>query len=228
LFAAVSAPSVARDARDAIDALERAHSCVEEVREADTPGPEDHKVRRYHLDLLARASRELEVAQKLDPDAVLEGQHEEGIARRYSINELKAEALLLEGITLHAYDIKRAIAPLRESTALNANRPYGFYVLGLTYVANMNRARAVAALQRAVALDPENLLYRSGLDRARSLSTREVAAHKAASFGKEIVASGNTALSTFVAVWKIVRSPRRIFFAVHRGAFRYLRLPRFH
>ena len=198
------------------------------MREADTPGSEDHEVRRYHLDLLARASRELEVARKLDPDAVLEGRYEEGIAYRYGIDELKAEALLLEGITLHAYDIKRAIAPLRESTTLNANRPYAFYVLGLTYLANMSKTRAVAALQRAVALNPENLSYRNGLDRARGLSTREIAAHKAASFGKEIVDAGNTASSVFAAVWNIVRSPRRIAFTVHRGAFRFLRSPRFH
>ena len=48
--------------------------------------------------------------------------------------------------------------------------PRAFYVLGLTHAANMNKAKAVAAFEQAVALDPKNIAYRKELNRAQSLS----------------------------------------------------------
>ena len=104
-----AAPSAARDTPAAIEALELAHAYVDEVREADTPALEDHELRNHHLDLLALASKQFDAAQKRDPNAVLEGQDKSGIAYRFSIDELRADALLLEGITHHTYDLKRAI-----------------------------------------------------------------------------------------------------------------------
>ena len=179
-----------RDTPGAIAALELAHAYIEEVREADTPGLEDDDVRKHHLNTLALASRQLDAAQKLDPDAILEGQDDKEIPYRYSINELKAEALLLEGITHQTYDLKRAIPALRKATTLNPNSARAFYVLGLTHAANMNKGEAVEAFERAVALEPKNLAYRKELNRAQSLSVGVIAAYKATRAGEKIFDAG--------------------------------------
>src|SRR5947208_2540971 len=93
--------------------------------------------RRDGMAETASASEQLDAARKLDPDAILEGKNKKGILYRFSINELEAEALLIEGITLHAYDNRRAVRALRKATTVNANSSYAFYVLGLMHAANM-------------------------------------------------------------------------------------------
>jgi len=70
-----------------------------------TPALEDHDTRKHLLNTLALASKQLDAAQQLDPDAILDGQDDKDVPYRYSINELKAEALLLEGITHQTYDL---------------------------------------------------------------------------------------------------------------------------
>jgi hypothetical protein len=85
------------DTPGAIAAHEHAHAYIEEVRETDTPRLEDHELRRHSLNALALASKQLDAAQKLDPDAILEGQNKNEIPYRFTINELKAEAFMLEG-----------------------------------------------------------------------------------------------------------------------------------
>jgi tetratricopeptide (TPR) repeat protein len=237
LFAVIPHPPspAARDAPGAIEALELAYAHVEGVREADTPTLEDHEVRKHHLNMLTLASKQLDAARKLDPDAILEGQDKKGIIYRFSINELEAEALLIEGITLHAYDIKRAVRALRKATTLNANSSYAFYVLGLMHAANMNKGEAVAALQRAVALKPQNLSYRKELNRAQCLSIREIAAYNATRAGESIFEGGIKAWNIIAGIWNIVRFPRRVFLSIYlgilsiyRGVFRLLGFPRLH
>jgi hypothetical protein len=219
-----SAPAMARDTPGAITALELAHAYIEEVREADTPGLEDHDLRKHHLNTLALASKQLDAAHKLDPDAILEGQDDKEIPYRYSVNELKAEALLLEGMTHQTYDTKRAVPALRKATTLNPNSSRAFYVLGLTHAANMNRSEAVAALERAVALEPRNLAYRKELDRAQSLSVGTIAAYKATRAGERVFDAGIKtanvgifiynigvfAWNIFAITWNIVTFPLRL------------------
>lgn len=213
-----------RDTPSAIAALELAHAYIEEVREADAPDLEDQDMRKHHLNTLALAAKQLDAAQTLDPDASLEGQNEKEIPYRFSINELKAEALLCEGLTHQTYDTKRAIPALRKATTLNPNSARAFYVLGLTHAANMNKAEAVAAFERAVALDPKNLAYRKELNRAGSLSPGEIAAYKATRAGEKIFDAGVKtanagifvynigvyAWNIFAVTWNIVTFPFRI------------------
>jgi hypothetical protein len=96
---APSAPARTRDTPGAIAALELARAYIEEVREAETPGLEDQELRKHHLNTLALASKQLDAAQRLDPDAILEGQDQKEIPYRFNVNELKAEARLLESST---------------------------------------------------------------------------------------------------------------------------------
>ena len=196
-------PVVARDTPGAISALELAYAYIEEVRAADTSGLEDHDARKQHLNTLSLASKQLDAAQNLDPDANIEGQDEKDVPYRYSINELKAEALLLEGITHQTYDTKRAVPALRKATTLNPNSSRAFYVLGLTHAANMNKSEAVAALQRAVALDPKNLAYRKELNRSENLTASEIAGYKATRAGEKIFDAGIKTANVGIFVYNL-------------------------
>jgi tetratricopeptide (TPR) repeat protein len=232
LFAVIAhpAPLAARDTLGAIEALQLAYAYVEEVREADTPTLEEPEVRKHHLNRLALASTQLDAARRLDLDAILEGQDEKGIVYRLSINELEAEALLIEGITLHTYDNKRAVRALHKATALNTNSSYTFYVLGAMHAANMNKGQAVAALQRAVALKPQDLSYRKELDRVQGLSVGEIAAYKATRAHGSILNAIAKAWGFLARRWNNVRFPRRVFLSIYldilsayRGGFRLSR-----
>jgi tetratricopeptide (TPR) repeat protein len=222
-------PPPVRDTPGAIAALELAYAYIEEIRDADAPALDDEDTRKRHLNTLALASKQLDAAEKCDPDAILEGEDENDIPYRYSINELKADALLLEGITHQTYDTKRAVPALRRATTLNPNSAAPFYVLGLTYAANRNKAEAVVAFQRAVVLDPKNLSYRKELDRAQNLSGAEIAAYKATRAGERIfdagvktANAGIMAWNIFAVTWNIVTFPLRLMFGIFRalGAFR--------
>lgn len=225
-----SAPPLVRDTPGAIAALELAYAYLDEVREAPRPAFDDTDTRKQHLNTLALAAKQLDAAQNLDPDAILEGQDDRDILYRFSIDELMAEALLLEGLTHQTYDIKRAIPALRRATTLNPSNPTAFYVLGLTQAANRNKAEAVAAFQRAVALDPKNIAYRKELNRVESLSAAEIAGYKATRAGERLFDAGiktaNAGIATwniFAVLWNIVTFPLRLVF----GIFRFLGLAGF-
>ena len=117
------AATPARDTTGAIAALELAQAYLEEVRDAEVPGYADATLRKLHLNTLALATRQLERGKELDPDAFLEGNDAQRNPRRLGFDELKAEALLLEGLTHQANDVRRAIVALAASTEL---RPPGW------------------------------------------------------------------------------------------------------
>jgi len=143
---------------------------------------------------------------------------------------LKAEALLLEGVTHQTYDTKRAIPALRRATIMDPNNARAFYVLGLTHAANMNKAEAVAAFEHAVALNPKNLSYRKELNRAQSLSAGEIAAYKVSRAGERIFDAGiktaNTGImawNIFAITWNIVMFPVRVLCNICLALFRLFR-----
>lgn len=208
-----------RDTPGAIAALELALAYIEEVRDADRPRLDDVAERKQQLNTIALAAKQLDLARRLDPDAILEADNDEG-GVRFNINQLKAEALLLEGTTHQLYDIKRAIPALVAATQLDPNNPRAFYVLGLTHAANMNRAKAVAAFEQAVALDPKNIAYRKELNRVQSVSGAEIAAYRATRAGEKVFDASVTTWNIFAIVWNIATFPLRVVV----GIFRVLRL----
>lgn len=210
----------ARDTAGAIATLGVAHACIEEVREAEMPTAENHAARTQQLNLLAYACEQLDAARKLDPDAVVEGQDREGAGYRFGIDQLRAEACLLEGITVHPHDAARAIGALRKATALNSGNAYAFYVLGVMHATVMSKGKAVAALKRAVALQPQNLAYRKELDRALHLSVGRIAAYKAAHVIPSMRAASARIGGVIPGMRAIPRASRRLYLAGYRGISR--------
>lgn len=213
-----------RDTAGAIAALELALAYIEEVREADTPAPDDKDTRKQHLNTLSLATKQLDLAQKLDPDAILEGQLSDVLPYRFSGNELKAEALVLEGMTRQVYDIRRAIPALTAATTFDPNNARAFFVLGLVHAANRNKKDALAAFERAVALDPKNIKYRKELNRVENLSAAEIAGYRATRAGEKAFDAAVTSWNVFAVVWNIATFPIRVVV----GIFRFFRLAGFH
>lgn len=208
-----------RDTPGAIAAMELALAYIQEVQEANRPDLEDKDERKQQLNTLALAAKQLDLAQRLDADAVLQGQVED-VLYRFSINELKAEALILEGTTHQPYDVRRAIPALVAATTLNPSSARAFYVLGLTHSANMSKTKAIAAFEQAVALDPKNIAYRKELNRVQSLSGAEVAAYRATRTAEKMVDNTVMAWNVFAVIWNVLTFPLRVLV----GIFRMLRL----
>ncbi len=223
-----------RDTPRALAAMELALAYLDEVRTAASPAVEDTATRRRHLNTLALATKKINSAERADPDAMLELQNKDGSIRRYRLSEMKAEALFLEGLTHHIYDLDRAIPALVKATKLNPHDPRAFYVLGLTHAANMNKGKAVAALRAAVALDPDNLDYRKDLDRVENVTATEIAGYKATRAGERVYDSGVSVVrggifvlnigvvfwNIFAFTWTTITWPMRV---VHR-TFRFFGL----
>ena len=100
------APPQTRDTPGAHAAMELAHAYIAEVSEDARPALDDISLRRDHLNTLALATKQLDLAVQLDPDAVLEITTDDDVDIRFTIAELQAEALLLEGMTHQTYDTK--------------------------------------------------------------------------------------------------------------------------
>lgn len=208
-----------RDTPGAIAAMELALAYIQEVQGAERPGLEDKVERKHQLNTLALAAKQLDLAHRLDADAILEGQTED-VLFRFTINELKAEALLLEGMTHQLYDVRRAIPALVAATTLNPSSARAFYVLGHTHSANMSKTKAIAAFEQAVALDPKNIAYRKELNRVQNLSGAEVAAYRATRTAEKVVDNTVMAWNIFAVIWNVLTFPLRVLV----GIFRMLRL----
>jgi hypothetical protein len=74
----------------------------------------------------------------------------------------------------------------------------------------MNKAEAVRALQRAVALRPKNLTYCKELDRAQSLFPDETAGYRATRISDAAVKAAMAGIKTVAATWKLVMLRRRV------------------
>lgn len=190
-----------RDTPGALAAMQLANAYIDEVRDQSAPGFDEEHLRKHQLNTLSLAAKQLDRAEALDPDAVLEGEDKDGVTFRYSVNELKSEAMLIEGLTHQIYDTKRAVRALTRATELNLNSPNAFFVLGLVHATNHNKQRAVQALSRAVALDPGNLSYRKELNRIENMTAAEIAAYKTTRGAEHVFDAGIKVANAGIGVY---------------------------
>lgn len=193
---------IERDTPAAIEALELAFAYIEEVRNQDTPAIDDKATLKDHLNTLSLAAKQIALAEKRDPDAILEVEID-GDVRTFTINELKAVALYIEGATYQPFDTRRAVPALRAAIAADPSNPNSYYLLGLIHFANHNKLEAVEALKRATELNPKNLEYRKSLDRAESLTGTQIAGYKAVRAGERVFDAGIKTANAGIMVWNV-------------------------
>ena len=209
--------AIIRDTPGALVAMQVALAFIDEVKTAKIPDPDEKEGRKEHLNTLALASDQLRRAETLDPDAVLEGLSDDDIPYRYTLSELKAAALFQEGLTHRYFDTSRAVPALIAASRLHPTNAAIFYMLGVVQAANRNKAEAVAALQRALELAPNDIQIRKELIRAEAMTGAEIATYKVTRAGERVydagVATANAGIKTwnvFAITYNIVTLPIRI------------------
>jgi tetratricopeptide (TPR) repeat protein len=161
-------------------ALTTAHAFFKDVDEAlqrdDSPSPD-------LINTLSLGSRKLMEAEKLDPDAKLPNYDNTGTV---SIRDIKAMGVGLEGkFQLFSGEFKKAIALFDQSIALNPDIPISWASKGIAHGQLMQKQEAIAAFQKAIELDPENIDYHKALTEVQSISGSEIAAAKVISAGQK-------------------------------------------
>jgi tetratricopeptide (TPR) repeat protein len=169
-----------RDSVTAVRALELAHAYLSEVADDLGKVAGDPARTAAALNTLSLASKELDKVARADRTASLTVDDKDCGVRIFTLNDLKAFALLYEGLCRSLEDPRRAIRILEQATAIAPDAAEAHYWIGVLNIDLSHRKRAVAALERAVTLDPDNLEYRKALGRAESISGAQGAFERAA------------------------------------------------
>lgn len=169
-----------RDPETAMAAMQLARAYLAEFDGKITELVGDSIAGKAGLNTLSLVSQQLTIAERADPSAMLEVELDNGASVTFTLAELKAEALYVEAVCRSSEKPRRAIGILEQAAALDPSDTRIPYFAGLLHMDLMQKRAAIAAFERALAIDPDNMQFRKMLVRAQSLSGAEVAYHKAA------------------------------------------------
>lgn len=150
-------------------------------------------LRNTFLNTIALASNKIIEAEKLDPNATYTQKVGDATVT-LSIPQYKAMALEMEGtVYFFAGEDKKAIATYDKAIAIFPDFAKAWYGKGRAHIVLKNKAEAIAALEKAIEVDPEDIDYHKALERAKAISGSEIAFDRTASAVRK---TGN-AISTF-------------------------------
>ena len=131
------------------------------------------------LNTLSLISRQLDIAERADASATITVEDKDGEHVLMTITAMKANAIFTEAMCRMADNPKRSIKLLEHSLELAPDGANAYFCLGMLHADMLNKGAAVAAFEKAVALDPRNMDYRKELLRAESISGGQVAYDRA-------------------------------------------------
>ena len=169
-----------RDTDTAVDAMQLAHAYIAEFHDKLSSVMTDPALAATVLNTLSLVSRQLEIAERADPSATLTVEHEDGTVATFTLTEMKGNALFYEGLCRSVDNPKRAIQILEQALQLMPDSATTSFWIGMFHAEMLNKARAVAAFEQTVALDPRDIDYRKELLRAQSISGAQIAFDRAA------------------------------------------------
>lgn len=185
-----------RDSVTARAALELAYSYLMEIPSETIIKDTDDSAR--HRSTLALAAKQLDIAQRADPSVThsleVPGAPPEVITQQ----RLRARLLQLEALTWANDNPRREIRLLTQATEIDPTYSSPFYSLGVAHFLARNRAPAIAALERALILEPGNLEIIKQLDRARHMTDAEIAAYKFTNAATGTASAG-------IKAWNVLR-----------------------
>ena len=168
----------AADPVTAVQALRLAYAYLEEVRQSIARDLDEPARLADHRSTLALAVRQLDIAARADASSKLEIV-DDGDTLVFSQAYLRATALSHEARTYLIDKPTKAIQLLEQATTLDAELLTAHALLGQLYFDRRDKHRAIAALERALALAPDEIDIIKTLDRARNMTGAERAAHAA-------------------------------------------------
>ena len=181
-----------RDPDTAQAALKIAHAYLEELDDQDIAEPDTAERARSTL---ALAARQLQIAQNADPTVTYQHQADNGGTVQITQAKLRAFTVYLEGVTYSESAPKRAIVLLEQAVTLDPECTPAYAKLGLLHYLACDRAEAVAALEQALRLDPNDIELVKLLDRARNMTPAQVLAYKATRATTTTISAARTTYS---------------------------------
>lgn len=128
------------------------------------------------LNTISLAAKQIQVAEKLNPNAVLSIELPDGTDHEFSIPHLKAVLLAQEGMVhVQSGNYKKAVPILETATTLDPVNPHCWHWLGLAHGHQLNKGPAINAYEKAIELAPDNLEYRKNLERIKNISGGQIA-----------------------------------------------------
>lgn len=185
---AVSAPAAAvaalqdrpRDTETAVDAMQLALAYIAEFTDDLGNALDDPAYAARVLNTLSLISRQIEIADRADPTAIVTIETDKGEEITHSVTTLKAAAIYYEAMCRMAADPKRSLRLLEQVLEHTPDAAHAYFWIGTLNADMLNKGAAVAAFEKAVALDPRNMDYRKELVRAQSISGSQIAYDRAA------------------------------------------------
>ena len=176
---AVAAAAQPRDTETAIDAMQLVLAYTAEFQDNIGETLTDPVYAARVLNTLSLISRQLDIAERADPSATLTVEDKDGEHVAYTITSLKAGAIFYEAMCRMADNPKRSIKLFEQALELTPDAAHAYFWIGMLNADMLNKGAAVAAFEKAVALDPRNMDYRKELLRAESISGGQVAYDRA-------------------------------------------------
>lgn len=177
--AAPAPPDRPRDTETAVDAMQLALAYSAEFQDNIGDTLTDPPYAAKVLNTLSLISRQLEIAEHADPSATVtievDGEH-----FILPLSALKARAIYFEAMCRMAENPKRSIKLFEQVLELTPDAANAHFWIGTLNADMFNKSAAVAAFEKAVALDPRNMDYRKELVRAQSISGSQIAYDRAA------------------------------------------------
>jgi len=169
---------------------------------------------------------------RADPSVNFEQIDKDGDATVVTQARMRAMLLCQEAITYMLDKPGKATSLLARATEIDPEFWYAHFSLGTHQFEHRNKVEAVAALERALLLDPDDIDTIKALDRARNMSAIEAVTFKATRAVESTRDTGIKTINFFILIWNIfvtifniitlpLRIPARIFFWLFGVADRF-------
>ena len=168
-----------RDTETAVDAMQLAHAYMSEFHDDIGNTLTDPAFAAQTLNTLSLISRQIDIAERADPSATLTVEGKDGTPITFSLTMMKGAALYYEATCRMADSPKRAVQLFEQCLELTPDAANAYFWIGTLHADMFNKARAIEAFEKALALEPGNLEYRKALVRAQNISGTQVAFDRA-------------------------------------------------
>lgn len=205
-----------------MQALRLAASYISDIENSnsDQQDPEQVAARRSTM---ALATKQLDIAMRADPTVDFEEDSKDGSIVMTQAR-MRATLLCYEGLSYMVDKPGKCTALLKRATEVDPEFSFAHYVLGQHYFEHRQKAAAIASLEQALLLDPDDMDSIKALDRARNMSGLETVTFKASRAAETTMAAGIKtyngfvfvtnifirAWNVFAFVWNVVTFPFRI------------------
>ncbi len=168
-----------RDTETAVDAMQLAHAYMSEFHDDIGNTLTDPAFAAQTLNTLSLISRQLDIADRADPSATLTVEGKDGEPNTLSLTMMKGAALYYEATCRMADSPKRAVQLFEQCLEQTPDAANAYFWIGTLHADMFNKARAIEAFEKALALEPGNLEYRKALVRTQNISGTQVAFDRA-------------------------------------------------